>query len=75
MRCRFASRGGFYAAFVALSDPARVVYAMGTVDDDANGGDASPQLVEIASYAPSLLASSTTPAVEKDVEGSRIRSP
>ena len=43
---RFASRGGFYAAFVALSDPARVVYAMGTVDDDANGGDASPQLVE-----------------------------
>ena len=44
---RFASRGGFYAAFVALSDPARVVYAMGTVDDDANGGDASPQLVDV----------------------------
>ncbi|KAH8080343.1 hypothetical protein JL720_9036 [Aureococcus anophagefferens] len=31
--------GGFYGAFVALSDPARVVYAMGTVDDDAQGGE------------------------------------
>ena len=38
--------GGFYAAFVALSDPARVVYAMGTVDDDAQGGEPTPSLVE-----------------------------
>ena len=38
--------GGFYDAFVALSDPARVVYAMGTVDDDAQGGEPAPTLVE-----------------------------
>lgn len=38
--------GGFYGAFVALSDPARVVYAMGTVDDDAQGGEPAPALVE-----------------------------
>eukprot|EP00629_Pelagomonadales_sp_RCC1024_P015030 CAMPEP_0119261496 /NCGR_PEP_ID=MMETSP1329-20130426/1542_1 /TAXON_ID=114041 /ORGANISM="Genus nov. species nov., Strain RCC1024" /LENGTH=670 /DNA_ID=CAMNT_0007261061 /DNA_START=319 /DNA_END=2327 /DNA_ORIENTATION=+ len=39
-------QGGFYGAFVALSDPARVVYAMGTVDDDAQGGEPQPTLVE-----------------------------
>ena len=40
-----SAHGGLYAGFQHLCDPARVVYAMGTVEDDANMMVTTPTLV------------------------------
>jgi len=40
-----SAHGGLYAGFQHLCDPARVVYAMGTVEDDANLMVTTPTLV------------------------------